>query len=178
MKKILSLFLVLCLTFICSLSSFAATEPNNIPEKPVNYGNPVDVRTYYDEELGSTVTERIYFVPSESGVAPYSFGDKTGEGWFKNEKTANWNSGARMTYYAEGYFKWKDGNISVSNASGGYDNMPPKCSVRSEDVSTGSGGLFTKNAYVTYKLTVNGDMGTVRNLSVTIKVDANGNGNV
>lgn len=178
MKKILSVFLVLCLTFICSLSSFAAIEPNSISEEPVNFGNPVEVRTYYDEESKSTVTERIYFVPDESGATPYSSGDKTGSGWFKNEKTHVWNAGTRMTYYAKGYFKWKDGNISVSNPSGGYGNMPPKCSVRSEDVSTGSGGLFTKNASVTYTLKTNSDIGDVRTFKVTIKVDANGNGNV
>lgn len=173
MKKILSLFLVFCLTFICSLSSFAASEPNSIPEKPVNYGNPVEVRTYYDEELDGIVTERIYFVPDEPGISLY---DYAGAGYCKKEKTFHWSSGEVMTYYAQGYFRWAtDMGVEVSEETGGYENLPQNCSVISENVTTSTGGWSTKNASVTYKLRTRSAVSDGRNFTVTITVDENGN---
>jgi hypothetical protein len=37
-----------------------------------------------------------------------------------NEKTKEWAGGSVSTYYAQGYFTWGDGEVSVSSASGGY----------------------------------------------------------
>ena len=64
----------------------------------------------YEEDDGSIVTEKIYFVPDEDsdGISLHS---SSGKGWYKNEKEHTWGSGTVMKYYAQGYFVWKDGPV-------------------------------------------------------------------
>lgn len=177
MKKILSLFLVFCLTFICSLSSFAASELNSIPEKPVNFGNPVEVRTYYDEESKSNVTERIYFVPTKQGA---TLRDKSGAGWYKNEKEILWNNSSTTatTYYVKGYFKWGDGKVSVSSATKGFENLPSSAKVSNESFDYGTdryAGIGSKNAYIRWSFRAKTPISLSSEYSILLRVSENGN---
>ena len=49
----------------------------------IDFGEPIEVRTYEDENE-YTVVEKTYFVAGQEGITPY---DKSGNGWYKNEKT-------------------------------------------------------------------------------------------
>lgn len=65
----------------------------SIPVAPTDFGLPISVTTYEDEE-GCVVTERIYFYSDTSS----KLRGKSGEGWYRNEKTHEWKAGAVTTY--------------------------------------------------------------------------------
>lgn len=180
MKRLISFFLTFALLASLSIPVLAFNpeniESDIIPPEPNDYGEPIKESTYYDEDIEATITERTYFVPD----AAFTFSDKSGSGWFKNEKTYyGWTGNASTTYYAKGYFTWGDGKSSVSNWSGGYDWLPDNFKVTSEEVTHGTGQygyVFNNFAYVTYDLLVYSAYGASgKEFSVTIRVSENGN---
>lgn len=108
MKRVLSVMLAVCMSFTLCSFSYATDDFSFASEPPVDYGDPIQETTYYDEELDAEVTERIYFAPAESTM----FSEKSGEGWYKNEKTyTGWDNGRKSTtYFVEAYFVWGNGD--------------------------------------------------------------------
>lgn len=177
-KKVLSLVFALCFAFAGCYTAFAVDDTNTqIPPEPVFYGAPVEEKTYYDEQLDATVTERIYFVPTDPDVTLRS---KSGKGWYKNEKKLSWNQSMAKatTVYAKGYFVWGNGEVSISYPDGGYDAIPSNATMISSSVDHGTGryaGVFNQYAYVTYSYVLQNVIGEVRSSSVTIRVSESGN---
>ena len=115
MKKIF-ITLLLIISLFCSTNAHAANTA------PKDFGTPVETTTY-EESDGSTVIEKIYFVPDSNNSNSFLRSSKK-SGWFKNEKTHTWGSGTVMKYYAQGYFTWGDGNVTVTKGSGNVSNVP------------------------------------------------------
>ena len=69
MRKLLILILTLVMISLLCISVFAvavAGDDKNVDGSlvpPEDYGDPIQETTYFDEDLGGTVTERFYFVP-------------------------------------------------------------------------------------------------------------------
>lgn len=163
-------FLMIIMPLLNSINVFAA-ETEDIIIPPDDFGNPVSVTTYVDED-GSTVTEKVYVVLDDSMTRA-----KSGSGWYKNEKTKEWVGGSVSTYYAQGYFTWGDGDVSVSNTSGSISSVSG-ITVSNRNTSSGTGRygyLFNKFAYVTFSCTVTNPVGMSQDLSVTIRVSESGN---
>lgn len=166
-KRILKSIMVLAVIFTMLPMSIKASDIRSIA--PTDFGTPIRVTTY--EEDGSVVTERIYFCP-DSG-----FRSKSGSGWYKNEKTKEWSDGSVTTYYAQGYFVWGDGEVSVSNPSGGANEVDG-ITLSNKKLSYGNGqygGIFNNYAYVTYEFTATNLIGISSNYSVTIRISESGN---
>lgn len=180
MKKLLTLMLSLILVFSISMPICAASEPTQPAQTeqpaPLNFGDPISETSYYDEELGATVTECTYFVPDKSIS---TFDDKSGRGWYKNERTYYWTASDKETKtYAQGYFIWGDGAVSVSNETGGYDYFPSNSTITEEGLSSGTGKygfVFNNFAYVTYTFKFTTQFGGKFDYSVTIRVSESGN---
>lgn len=175
MKKCLSIIISLCVLFSLCAHAFAADDYAPAPEAPSDFGEPLQETTYCDED-GNQITERVYFVPDVGTT----FDGKSGRGWYKNEKEHHFNNSNNFVtkYYAQGYFVWGDGAVSVSSPSGGYDKLPSGWEVVTEDVSTGTGkygAIFNNYAYVAYKLIIKSNIGSTQDLSVTIRVSESGN---
>ena len=103
---------------------------------------------------------------------------KSGAGWYKNEKTYTWSGGTVMTYFAQGYFVWGNGEVSVSNPYGGVSNVPSESTLVYQKLSTGTGKyawVFNNYAYVTLDLSVVNWVGLTSDFSVTIRVSESGN---
>ncbi len=134
-KKISKLFFVTALIFAMNVST--STKALEIPVAPEDFGQPIEVNVY-EEDDGSIVTEKIYFVPDEDsdGISLHS---SSGKGWYKNEKEHTWGSGTVMKYYAQGYFVWKDGTVSVSKPSSGVSNVPSSVTISNKKTETGTG---------------------------------------
>ena len=158
--------------------------PGPVPAAPANYevefGDPIRILEYVDE-YGNEVTEKIYFCPIAGTSGSISFLDADdsidvsgsgGAGWYQNEKKLD-NSRDQPTYiYVKAYFTWKDGDVSVSNASGWVEGLASGVKVISESVTTGTdSALFTgKYAYAKYSLTTQNLMTIKQNDSVAVKV--------
>ena len=143
----------------------------NASLSPADFGEPVNVITY-EEEDGVIVTESIYFYSDSSSTLR----DKSGSGWYKNEKTKKWSDGT-TTYYAQGFFVWGDGEVSVSNCSGGASEVSG-ITISNAKVIHGTGKygqLFNNYAYVTYSATFTNPLSISQELSVTIRVSESGN---
>lgn len=173
MKKLSTLVMTVIILFttLSPLQGYAAQK-----SEPADYGKPVEVRTYQEED-GSTVTEKIYFVPdtANGGISLYS---TSGSGWYKNEKQHTWGSGTVMTYYAKGYFTWGNGNVRVSSPSGSVSGVPSTAKVSNRITTSGTGkyaGIFNKYAYVTFSFSVTNLIGLTSNYSVTVRVSQSGN---
>lgn len=163
-------FLMLFMTLSYSVNVFAS-EPEDTVSPPDDFGNPISVTTYVDED-GSTVTEKVYIVIDDGMTR-----SKSGSGWYKNEKAEEWAGGGVSTYYAQGFFTWGDGDVSVSNASGGISSVSG-ITVSNSDTSSCTGRygyVFNKFAYVTFSCTVTNPLGMSQDLSVTIRVSESGN---
>ena len=134
-KKISKVFVVIALIFAMNVST--STKASEIPVAPEDFGQPIEVNVY-EEDDGSIVTEKIYFVPDEDsdGISLHS---SSGKGWYKNEKEHTWGSGTVMKYYAQGYFVWKDGTVSVSKPSSGVSNVPSSVTISNKKTETGTG---------------------------------------
>ena len=177
MKRFLSVITALCLLFTICSPAFAS-DAAFVPAEPEDYGDPIQVTTFYDEELEATITQCTYFVPTTSANST-TYDGKSGEGWYKNVDSFVWNSGAKTTYYVKGYFKWGNGKSEVSNASGGYDFIPPEYSQRMEKTETGKGQygfIFNHYSYATYTVSVTEPRtGLPKTFTVTIRVSESGN---
>ncbi|MGN1332302.1 MAG: hypothetical protein ACI4V0_06025 [Lachnospiraceae bacterium] len=159
----------LALTMLFTINVQAS---ERIPSMPSDFGEPIDVITYLEED-GSQITERIYFYPDTSSNTK----SKSGTGWYKNEKTKTWTSGETTTYYAQGYFTWANGEVSVQSPSGSATEVSGvTLSNKSLTHGTGKYGyLFNNFAYVTYSFTATTDFGMSSDLSVTIRISESGN---
>lgn len=148
-------------------------EMENVPSAPEDFGEPISVTTYVAED-GHTVTERVYFY-SDNGSNLLR--DKSGSGWYRNEKSEEWKSGNKTTYFAQGYFEWGDGKVIVAWPTGGASEVNG-ITISNENTESGIGkyGLvFNEYAYVTYSCTATSMWGKSTNLSVTIRVSESGN---
>lgn len=168
LRKITTLIMS-CMVMVIGTTTAFAFDTINEPE---NWGNPVSQRQYEDEN-GTVILEKIYFDPDEEGIYTLS---TSGKGQYKNEKTFLWDNGLSpsTTIYAQGYFVWGNGNVTVSNESGGYNYMPSSANITTNNAVPGTGGFITKNAFVDYTLTFTNVLGTRSSYTVTIKVSANG----
>lgn len=177
MKKLLSLALVIVMCLSSTIPAFA-TDINTVTE-PDDYGQPYEETTYYDENLQAIVTERCYFVPDTQNGSVIPFNDSKGSGWFKNTKDFDWSGSDKVTTtYAKGYFKWENGDVSVSNKDGGYNYFPSSLTILEEDVKSGTGRygfIFNKYAYVEYIFKFENFMGKTTDLSVKVRVSESGN---
>ena len=74
-KKISKLFFVIALIFAMNVST--STKASEIPVAPEDFGQPIEVNVY-EEDDGSIVTEKIYFVPDEDsdGISLHSSSGK------------------------------------------------------------------------------------------------------
>lgn len=167
---ILVTILTLFLFFSDSINIYAA-EAGDSSIPPNDFGAPVSVTTYIDTD-GSTVTEKVYVILDEKISR-----DKSGSGWYRNEKTKKWSGGSVSTYYAQGYFSWSDGNVTVTHPSGGISPVSGiDISNKSTESGTGQYGyVFNKFAYVKFSCTATSIGGFTHDLSVTIRVSESGN---
>lgn len=176
MKKFIKVLAVALVMFSTTLTTTAQAAVKESTIVPKNFGEPIEVNTY-EEEDGSIVTEKIYFLPDagSSGIMPLS---KSGKGWYKNEKIHKWGNGTKMKYYAQGYFTWGNGKASVKNASGGVSNVPSKIKVSNKKTTTSTGQyawVFNHYAQVNFSFTTTNQIGLQNDFSVTIRVSESGN---
>lgn len=171
LKKIITGIVTLSfvLTMLPTINVQAA---ETTPITPTDFGEPISVTTYVEED-GSTITERLYFCPDNSSLSR----DKSGAGWYKNEKTKKWTSGETTTYYAEGYFMWGDSDVEVISPNGNASEVS-NVTLSNQSLEYGKGKygyLFNDFAYVTYSFTTTTEFGISNDLSVTIRVSESGN---
>lgn len=169
-NSIITLLLAITLVLLPVANVKAAENTSEVAEK---FGSPISISTYVDEN-GYTVTERIYFKPDSGMVAR----DKSGSGWYMNEKTYEYESGIKTTYYAKGHFVWGNGNVSVSDPSGDIYNVPNSITVSNKSTTSGTGKygcLFNNFAYVTFSCTATNMIGMANDFSVTIRISESGN---
>lgn len=119
------------------------------------------------EKPDCSTVENSAFQPDAS-VASSGSGTRIQSGLIK------WGSSISYTH-AKGLFHWNGETVTVTNPEGYTTNVPSGCSITNEKTSTGSGGVLTKYASVTYKCTAVSAVGVGGNYSVTLKVDADGN---
>lgn len=173
-KKINKLFFVLTLIFSLNITTnVKATEFTTVPD---DFGQPIEVHIY-EEKNGCIVTEKIYFIPDEDsdGISLYS---SSGRGWYKNEKEHIWEAGTIMKYYAQGYFVWGNGTVSVSSPSGDVSNVPSSVTISNKKIKTGTGkyaGIFNNYAYVDFSFTATNQIGLKTDFSVAIRISESGN---
>lgn len=77
--------MVICFVFLSTGIVYASDVPNtseNIP--PRDYGEPVKVETYYDEEADAFITKKFYVSPI---VSSDSMERGITSAWFKEEDT-------------------------------------------------------------------------------------------
>ena len=172
MKKVARVLFVAVLMFIAMPTCRAEAAES----APTDFGDPIEILEYDDEE-GNHVIERIYFVPADdSGISEYS--NSSGEGWYKNEKEHEWSGNGTMTYYAQGYFVWGDGDVTCTQMSGGVENVPSNVKISKETTEGGSGRygfVFNKYSSVTYSFTATTSYGIEQDFSVTVRVSESGN---
>lgn len=172
-KKVNKVLFIVVLMFLLSISTNAKAAES--PTAPDNFGKPIEVNVY-EEDDGSIVTEKIYFVPDEDsdGLSLYSSNFK---GWYKNEKEHTWGGGTVMKYYAQGYFAWGDGKVSVSSPSGGVSNVPSSVTILNKKTNSGTGkytdvyGVSRNFAYVNFSFIARMNVGFDKDLSVSIKIN-------
>lgn len=172
-KRISYLMACLLIVVFCGVNGVCANAKENAGNvtQPEDFGEPISVTTYVNDE-GNTVTEKVYAVLDDAATR-----SKSGSGWYRNEKTETWSSGKSSTYYAQGYFVWGDGEVSVSSPSGDISEVSGiTVSNKSTTYGTGRYGyVFNKYAYVTFSCTTTSIIGGSKNLSVTIRVSESGN---
>lgn len=175
MKRTIKLILATILTiFLLPTCQTRAASP-----EPSDFGEPIQTIVYEDAS-GAQITEKIYFISnSNSGI---SLCDTSGNGWYKNEKEYVWNKNTNnektMTYYAQGYFVWGNGDVSVSSCSGGINGVPSNITISNRSTTNGTGkyaAIFNKYAYVTFSFTATNPISFEQNFSVTIRVSESGN---
>lgn len=172
MKKVLSILFASIIMFI----SMPACQSKAAERAPSDFGDPIKVLEYDDEE-GNHVVERIYFVPANSSAISL-YDNTSGEGWYKSEKEHTWDGYGTMTYYAQGYFVWGDGDVTCTEMSGGVENVPSNVKISKKTTTGGSGRygfVFNKYASVTFSFTATTDYGIEKDFSVMVRVSESGN---
>lgn len=174
MKKAIRKVLLLMLTISIMLgalktSAYASTYKIVHPD---DFGEPISESSYIDDE-GNLVEEKIYFIPTGN----CSLRDASGEGWYKNEKKHTFSAGHVMVYYAEGYFTWGNGNVSVTNPYATVNSVP---GITYSNISFDYGqgqylGFLNNYAYVSYSFTATTYAGLSHDYSVRIRVSQSGN---
>ena len=138
--------------------------------------------TYTEDD--AIIHERILFYPDKTNSEYYIMGtSKSGAGTFKAEKEytfTTYTNKPKMTYYAQGYFKWNSetGDVSVSNAKGGHSNNLKDIKFSNEKTNKGVsqyGYIFNNFAYVNYSFTTTNIFGATKDFEVEIRVSENGN---
>lgn len=172
-RMIISAFLT-AVTICSIMTTVSATESQ--PE--IDFGTPIKVTEYIDE-YGNHVVEEIYVAlvsgtigGSNAGTAPYSE-DDSGEGWFQKSKYIT-NSKNESTCTIRAYFTWGDGNVTVCDPIGWTDIGSTATTVYDEECTTGTGGIFTKNAYAKYSFKTKNAFGITQSDSIKLTVNAKG----
>ena len=132
--------------------------------------------SYYDEATDSMVCEKTYLIGNDNQGDITR--DASGYGTYINEKTHTWDGGETMTYYAQGYFVWGNGSVSVSNPTGGVYGYPSSVTISNRSLTSGTGQylyVFNQFAYVTYSFDTTNMVGMQRSWSVTIRISQSGN---
>lgn len=83
-----------------------------------------------------------------------------------------------MVYYAQGYFKWGDGKVSVTDARGNVENVPSNVIIKNKKTTSGTGKygmIFNNYAYVEFSFTAQTPYNFERDFSVTIRISESGN---
>ena len=176
MRILLSVLICLSLTFSMAVNAQADEKVSisqTLTQLPNNRWRTVRVKEYYDEELGCVVTETTEVITNNR------LKSKSGSGTYKNTKEFTWdNNTSKSSYYAQGYFKWGNGEVSVSSPTGNINNLPANATIEDSNISSGTGKygfVFNKYAYVTYSCTVKTVVGIKHDLSVSIRISENGN---
>lgn len=179
--------IIMTTTFVLTLSalpmshvyaaeSASVNAPATTSAEDMTFGNLINAKTYVDE-YGNTVTEQLFFYTT-SGVSPTS---ETGSGTFTATKTIKWHENENhpeSKYYAQGYFTWGNGDVSVTDAKGWIDFVPSLQTISNEQTTTGHGqymGIFNNYATVTYSFTLKSNVGMSNDYSVTVRVSQSGN---
>lgn len=180
-RTIMATALVLTLSVLPMFSVQAAESVSMDPqpattEEDMNFGKLINSKTYVDE-YGNTITDQLFFYMAP-GVTPTS---ESGSGIFTASKTIKWDQNEihpESTYYAQGYFTWGDGDVSVTDAKGWIDFVPSLQTISNEKVTTGHGkylGIFNNYATVTYSFTLTSGIGLSNDYSVTVRISQSGN---
>ena len=172
MKRILSSLIVTCLVFLCTGIVFAADE-SKLSEEPIDYGEPISVETYYDEEVGDWVTEKSYIAWGNSSAQRGSIDNPL---YHKKVKYIPLDGGVNsLEFYAEGMFTWGD-SLSVDSADGGHSKLGPLATEGEEEITDGvkSPAIGYDYAYVTYKFRYCTSGNTWHSATVTAKVNRKG----
>ncbi len=177
MKKFVSWLMVICFVFLSTGMVYASDIPSTSDDTPpLDYGDPVRVETYYDEESDAFITKKFYVSPIASNNSLERW---TTSAWFKEEDTwvSSNGTGPSITYYAEGRFAWGDGDIIVTLPEGGNDCSIASLEVSDEKVTSGTKKplIGKKYAYVTYSFKTKNKLNQFTSHSVTVKVDTEGN---
>ena len=173
-KKILTMSLFALTLFTLPLTTKASTEKESLVvnqnKEPKTYGTPISESSYTDEN-GAKITEQIYFVPANTNTnsicSVCDSSSVSGEGWYKKERTHEWNSKTKMKYWVKGYFKWGNGKVSLTKSSKGISNVPKKVKL-SNVVKSNS------NNSVKLSFTATTPAGNKQKFSVKIKVTSRG----
>lgn len=85
MKKFVSWLMVICFVFLSAGMVYASDIPSTSDDTPpLDYGDPVRVETYYDEDSDAFITKKFYVSPI---VSNNSLERWTTSAWFKEEDT-------------------------------------------------------------------------------------------
>ena len=176
MKRFVSIIVGVVISVTIAIPVFATEEIENIP---INNENLIEENNYYDEDLQGEVLEQTYFISDNPNEGNELFSKKNESGWFiKTKKCMEWMSGDVTKIYAKGYFTWKNGELSVSKESGGYNYIDGGAFDKDESISADVSGLpFYKYAYVLYNLKFKTNVGFSKDFSVKLTVNANGKTN-
>ena len=158
------------------IPSFGVKASEGLPDEDGLEKTLISSVSYYDEDTDSMVCERTYLIGSANQGDITR--DPSGYGTYRNEKTHTWDGGEIMTYYAQGYFVWGNGSVSVSNPTGGVYGYPSTVTVSNINLSSGTGHylyVFNQYAYVTYSFDTTNMVGMDRSWSVTIRISQSGN---
>ena len=139
-----------------------------------NFGKKISEETYYDDELECSVTEELYYMPSFKLYNTKS--GTSGSGTYTKKKTKEWASGSKSTYYAQGYFTWGNGEVRVSSYAGNINNVPSGITISNRRIRVDKENylIVKKSAYVKFSCTTTDVIGSQLNLSVMVRVCADG----
>lgn len=180
MKLIKTLLLILCVTML-SIFDINASPITNESATAFYSTLGITETTPYDLELGylvdktvesdifGTLELRTYVKPSLTRSESAATFTQTGI-FYSSSNTIN----IKAKVY--GNFWWDEAanTVRVTNQVGRILELSSNWTVSNEKVTTGSGGLFTKYASVTYSFKGTHSLGQTRSCSLTVKVNSKG----